>query len=242
MSNEKPYEIFGVPEKPYFIDETPPSYASVLELNDENRPNFCETDRLKYKKKLWGKASYWTAIEAALLLSGIDPSDEDLYLVGVEDVSDHDTLTNKHYEFKYAFQMTHAIDYLFLFERSELFPKAEPIKWYKYFKLNIDSTDIQAPYKLDFSRQWGEFFGLAVDEAHINVSVSSREKNSLLRIIAAMTETLVNPSADGKSPLFSSQAELISFLEDRYDGYEGLKKSTLEDKIALGNKLLKNIK
>lgn len=72
-----------------------------------------------------------------------------------------------------------------------------------------------------------------------NSPLKERERNSLLRLIAALHETLLEkvPQENNK-PLFKNQSELINYLADKYDGYEGLSKSNLESKFPLAKKSL----
>lgn len=58
--------------------------------------------------------------------------------------------------------------------------------------------------------------------------LSSKERNSLLNIIAGLHQTLLEfPATETQKPIFKSQNDLISYLES-YKGYQGLSKSNLE--------------
>lgn len=70
--------------------------------------------------------------------------------------------------------------------------------------------------------------------------VAERERNNLHRIIAALTETILDENSnDDTKPHLKNQSALIDFLTERYTGYEGFSKSTLDTVIASGKKLLK---
>lgn len=58
--------------------------------------------------------------------------------------------------------------------------------------------------------------------------LAPRERNSLLNIIAALHQTLLeHPASKANEPLFRNQSRLIEHLES-YRGYQGLSKSNLE--------------
>jgi hypothetical protein len=68
-----------------------------------------------------------------------------------------------------------------------------------------------------------------------------RERNSLYRIIAALSATLLNEnSSDTSKPHLKNQAALIDHLDQTYDGYEGISKANLEKVLAAANKLIKH--
>jgi len=110
--------------------------------------------------RLWGQVDSWTALEAALLLAGVAPDDPELYgvvsegmprevmeLIKSEDFQFMPIGNLETYTWKYAKIFHGARDYLFLFERSELAPKAPPIEWVKYFNLKIRNAPIKYPFE-----------------------------------------------------------------------------------------------
>ena len=69
--------------------------------------------------------------------------------------------------------------------------------------------------------------------------LKDRERNSLYRIIAALSATLLNEnSSDAKKFYLKNQSALIDHLDQTYDGYEGISKANLEKVLAAANKLI----
>lgn len=64
-----------------------------------------------------------------------------------------------------------------------------------------------------------------------NKNLSPKSETSYLNIIQALKDELL---ATGR---FKNQAELISFLSDKYTGYTGLTESNLRDKFAKANQI-----
>ena len=70
--------------------------------------------------------------------------------------------------------------------------------------------------------------------------LKQRERNSLYRIIAALFETcLVEKSSVGAKLHLKNQSALIAYLDELYDGYEGLSKAKLEEILPIAKRLLK---
>ena len=71
--------------------------------------------------------------------------------------------------------------------------------------------------------------------------LSARERNSLLRTIAGLVTLMLGETDSGKKhSVFESQAAIITALEAHFPNKEGIKKNTLEQKIAEGKNLLDN--
>lgn len=68
----KPYEIYGIPEKPWLGCDEPPEYAEPFESEGEN-DSFDASGIYHTQVRLWGNAEYWTPLEAAILLAGVAP-------------------------------------------------------------------------------------------------------------------------------------------------------------------------
>jgi hypothetical protein len=70
--------------------------------------------------------------------------------------------------------------------------------------------------------------------------VRDREKSSYLRIIAALLEYISGKTPGiPRHPSFTSETDLIDFLDEMYDGYEGLSQSNLSRKFPLAKGILK---
>lgn len=69
--------------------------------------------------------------------------------------------------------------------------------------------------------------------------LGNRERNSLHRMVRALADTLLKESSvDGGKQNFENQSALIAYLDETYDGYEGLSKPSLENVLAAGRKLI----
>jgi hypothetical protein len=70
-------------------------------------------------------------------------------------------------------------------------------------------------------------------------TVSPRAETTYLNIIGALLDLLVDKeSSSGKRVQFPSQAAVISALESRFPGKEGLSERTLQDKFAAAKRSL----
>lgn len=156
----KPYEIHGIPDNTSLEFDEPPDYAVIYERKDKDT-----FDRayglMPGDIRLWGQAEYWTVLEAALLLVGISPDDYELYAVEKGAAADEDFVDNGefYYSWKYEYKFDSAKDYLFLFERSTLAPKAPPIEWVKYFNQKVRDVSVRPPFEPNYCDDWLEFFG-----------------------------------------------------------------------------------
>lgn len=73
----------------------------------------------------------------------------------------------------------------------------------------------------------------------IDKPLADKERGNLYRIIAALSETLLNEnSSDETKPHLKNQSKLIEYLDSHYDGYNGLSKSNLENVLPDAKKLL----
>jgi hypothetical protein len=71
-------------------------------------------------------------------------------------------------------------------------------------------------------------------------NITSRERNSLYRIIAALSETLLHENSnDPTKPHLKNEAALIQYLDSNYDGYEGLSVSNLQKIYPVAKKLMR---
>lgn len=155
----KPYEIHGIPENAWLEFEEPPDYAVIYERKDEDtfdRPY----GLMPSDVRLWGQAEYWTTIEAALLMVGLSPDDYELYAVEKSAACNDDFVENGEYYYgwKYEYKFDSAKDYLFLFERSNLSPKAPPIEWVKYFNKKVRDVSVRPPFEPNYCNDWIAFF------------------------------------------------------------------------------------
>ncbi len=188
---KKPYEIYGIPSECWLEYEEPPDYAIVIEDNEVDDPFYTPFRLAPGDMRLWGKAAYWTALEASLLLGGVSPDDTELYAVGQISVPDEGYGT-KISNWKYAPVFHHAKQYLFLFERSVLAPKAPPIEWVKYFSQKIYNKRLKYGFEpaFDYHDQWLELFSEELSEINQTKNnekpESTRKTENLLRAITAI--------------------------------------------------------
>ena len=82
----------------------------------------------------------------------------------------------------------------------------------------------------------------AIPANHIkDKSIGQKSELSYLRIIAALLEYIEGDvSGIEKHPAFSTEAKLIEFLANRYNGYEGLSQSNLSRKFPVAKRALNN--
>lgn len=168
----KPYEIHGIPENAWLEFDEPPDYAVIYETK-EGHGTFDEPYGLiSGEVRLWGQADYWTALEAALLLVGISPDDYQLYAVEKAPGADEDFVGNGefYYCWKYAYKFDSARDYLFLFERSNLAPKAPPIEWVKYFNRKVRDISVLPPFEPNYCDKWLEYFSTVLEISQLEYS------------------------------------------------------------------------
>jgi hypothetical protein len=132
----KDYEKYKIPvELVYDGFENIPSFAlRVGQLNCDSKSftlfNGFTTTEFRY----WLALDKWTPIEAALVLSGINPQDDEIYLID-SSMSEKDSFIWKYYE---EFSVAKRI--YFQFSRNDDFScGASPSEWIRYYvnKLNI---------------------------------------------------------------------------------------------------------
>lgn len=208
----KPYEIHGIPENAWLEFDEPPYYAVIYETKVKDtfdRPHGLMPGDLR----LWGQADYWTPLEAALLLAGVSPDDYELYAVEKEMSANDDFVENGEYYYcwKYAYKFDSARDYLFLFERSSLAPKAPPIEWVKYFNKKVRDVSVRPPFEPNYVDDWLGFFADELNEPnHVeNVppsseGISSRREQQheiIMAVIAAMEFDPLNIPDGGKAKI-----------------------------------------
>ncbi len=191
----KDYEKNGIPDNAWLEYDEPPDFAVIFDDNEVDDPFDCPFGLAPGDLRLWVEADYWTALEAALLLAGVAPDDTELYAVGQVSSAD-DGFGNKMSNWKYAPVFHHAKEYLFLFERSTLFPKALPFEWVKYFYSKVNKIYVrgfkESTEDYDYYRggEWLKFF--SDDLNNINQTnnpkkpESTRKTENLLRALTAI--------------------------------------------------------
>lgn len=157
----KPYEIHGIPDNAWLEYDEPPEYAVIYEDNGVDDPFYSPHGLIPGEERLWGKAEYWTPLEAALLMVGVSPDDEQLYAVSREIVPD-EGYGASYYNWKYKYEFDRARDYLFLLERCSLAPKAAPIEWVKYFNKKVRRTS--SFMEIRDGDNWLEYFAVELNE------------------------------------------------------------------------------
>lgn len=205
---EKFYETYGIPENYFPEYDLPPEHAKVI-LLDESDKSFPNNKLSPHSIRLWGKATYWTALEASLLLAGIDPNDDELYAVSSEEVVDDNFNSSFNYTFKYNYEFCNARDYLFLFERSALAPKSSPLEWVKYFNLTVRNAKIDNPFEPAYCEEWQKFFRLELENTETQKEIESigdlgrrvQQHEIMLAIIAALEFDPLNIPDKGKSKI-----------------------------------------
>jgi hypothetical protein len=153
----KLYEVYGIPENAWLEYNEPPDYAVIYEDNGNDDPFDQPYGLIPWNLRLWGGADYWTPLEAALLLAGVSPDDDQLYAVSQQTVPD-EGYGATYSAWKYSYKFDSARDYLFLFERSNLAPKAPPIEWVKYFNQKVRHTQSMPPFEPNYCDDWQKYF------------------------------------------------------------------------------------
>ena len=112
---EKLYEKYGIPSVwKYNINYALPDYVTVIDFfSDEMLIECGEAQVDVHTIRLWGQAEFWTPLEAALLLAGIPPDDEDLYAVSIKNIVEDDFSDTEAYIYKFSSRFCHARDYFF---------------------------------------------------------------------------------------------------------------------------------
>lgn len=170
---EKPYELFGIPADIFLEHGDLPDYATIFEFNGTDYPFDQPNALAPGDVRLWGHADYWTALEAAFLIAEILPNDPELYAVQHELVHD-DGDEESVFKWKYANEFFRARDYFFLFERSDLNPKASPVEWIKYFNRKVRDVSLNLPFKREYGETWQKFFGEQLNEATSDLTEKPR--------------------------------------------------------------------
>lgn len=208
----KPYEIHGIPENVWLEFDEPPDYAVIYERKDKDTFD-SPYGLVPGDIRLWGQAEYWTALEAALLLVGVSPDDYELYAVEKSAAADEDFVDNGefYYGWKYEYKFDSAKDYLFLFERSTLAPKAPPIEWVKYFNRKVRDVSVRPPFEPNYCDDWLEFFAAELNAdnqtettAPPTVASTSRRETQheiILAVIAALEFDPLQIPDGGKSKI-----------------------------------------
>lgn len=183
----KPYELHGIPN-PFLNDRGPPEYAIIRDEDLESGTFLNPYSLAPGDLRLWGNVSYWTALEAALLLEGISPDDDELYAAKRMDMSDSDLETDYCYSWKYMREFYSASQNLFLFERSALAPRAAPIEWVKYYNKKIrqvqPADQPKSKYSIEYYGGWLDFFSgelaeCSLPEALVLSQVDDLEKRDI---------------------------------------------------------------
>lgn len=196
----------------------------------------------------WSKAAHWSLDEAIALSFGKSPE-----VVSWSKVKSYSEVSP--FVKEYAKRRDLALRAL---PWKKLFDPVLPSIFFNWAK----EIDIELPIELirevekrtGITRYWldeykkvkAAYDGLQNDASPDNLEkkdkpLNSRERNSLCRIIAALTETLLKPNPDGTCLAYlKNQASLITHLDTQYDGYEGLSKSNLEKILPEAKKILTN--
>ncbi|SFN15630.1 hypothetical protein [Nitrosomonas communis] len=158
----KDYEKYGIPDDLYLNNEFMiPEYSFIHIIHDESSLDTGSAALNNWDRALWGAAEYWTVLEASLLMAGLNPDNANLYAVGEKCTRDNDGLPiTTNYFWLNEPQLLAAKDYLFLFERSPLNPKALPIDWIKYYKHKIFGKSIQHELIESYAEDWIVYFDI----------------------------------------------------------------------------------
>ncbi len=175
----------------YLSEITIPDYSFLYLIDDETSLDTGSAVLDNSNRGLWGAAEYWTVLEASLLMAGLNPNDDNLYAVGEKCTRDRDGLPmTTDYFFINEPLLLAAKDYLFLFERSTLNPKAPPIDWIKYYKQKILDKFIQHEVVERYAKDWFVYFNIKngeINQSEIIVKPdSTRKTENLLRTLAAI--------------------------------------------------------
>jgi hypothetical protein len=173
------YQEIGIPIEPDLGTRSPPDYAILdfyamsdlafgtieereLETQAERETPLLMNRRLTpYEMEYWGLSEYWSSLEAALLLAGLEPTDKFLYLCSAYIPRGG---LNKIYCWAYREQFISARIYLHLFERSKLSPKAPPNEWLNYLiSRNLSSVPAE-PSPVEITNRWKAFFSKATGQ------------------------------------------------------------------------------
>lgn len=248
----KPYEVYGIPAASTLEYDQPPEYATIYPVND--RP-WDSSGLESWEIGLWGRVEYWTALEAALLITEICPNSPDIYAVTEEIVQD-EGYGIRYYSWKHQFQWEIAESLLFLLERSPLAPKSAPVDWVRYYRdkcLNYFDSPFVG---LRFGEKWFEFFCnelsapiLATNsQSSTPTAVSekplgSTERNTLLKQIAALSLVLAEKSGRykrGSKPNALQIAEETGTILDALPdaNSRGVGGSSIRESIKAGLELL----
>lgn len=188
----KNYERYGIPDNLYLDNEFMiPDYSFVYIIDDESSLDTGSAVLNNSNRALWGAAEYWTVLEASLLVAGLNPNDVNLYAIGEKCTRDRDSLPiTTHYFWINESLLSAAKDYLFLFERSTLSPKAPPIDWIKYYKQKILGKSLQHEAVERYAKDWFVYFNIKngeLDQSEIITKPeSTRKTENLLRALAAI--------------------------------------------------------
>ena len=147
----------------YNTNEVLPDHVTVIDFFSDELLDECGEAQVDiHTIRLWGQAEFWTPLEAALLLAGIPPDDEDLYAVSLKSITDNDFSETEVYIYKFSRRFINARDYLFLFERSSQAYKSTPIEWVTYFKNTIMPPHLF--FEPSYCFQWLNFFSIKLNE------------------------------------------------------------------------------
>lgn len=117
------------------------------------------------------------------------------------------------------------------------FKKEQHSKWFYIRWALLDEKRCQVTWLRDAQKNGFLIEPKPKDKTN---DVEQRERNSLYRIIAALTATILEENSnDDTKPHLKNQSALIDYLTQQYNGYEGLSKSNLDIVIPAGKKLLK---
>lgn len=141
---------------------------------------------------LWGAVEYWTELEASLLLAGLNPNNQNLYAVGEVVTWGNDGLPITTYYWINENLFLVAKEFLFLFGRSPLTPKAAPIEWIRYYEENFHSKLTLYNHLIfsGYSNKWLNYFNFELSKNNQVEKVikqeSTRKTENLLRALTAI--------------------------------------------------------
>lgn len=75
-------------------------------------------------------------------------------------------------------------------------------------------------------------------KSQISEPINQRLETTYLNIIGAMLDIFISQKYGEKK--FSSQSKLVTFIVEKYDGFDGLKKRTIDEKFATAKRSLES--
>ncbi|SEN42998.1 hypothetical protein [Nitrosomonas marina] len=214
----KDYERYGIPDNLFLDTSNIDKYGHAVfyAVTDESPFDIGSADLDDASRSLWGAAEYWTALEASLLIAGLDPNHPNLYAVCEKCTRDSDGLSiTTDYFWIHEFKFFAANENLFLFKRTSIYPEAPPIEWIKFYKQKIYQKSIQHDFHDMDGKKWLDYYNLElskVDQKNfVTKQESTRKTDNLLRafVAIAIDDYAYNPK-DAKSNTPQEIADALS--------------------------------